>query len=245
MPLPVTFGPLDSPVALADLDTNFAAVGALGTLFCTVAGSDALTFTLAANTPTISAYANYLRFAAIAVSDNTTAVTAQVGALAVLNVYKDSINGPAVLFGGEIQAGSLIILTYDSALNSGSGGFHLQTGSAILKGETINPGAMFIGASGGTLSAMIPRNTSTLTGVSLAFSVAAANSTTDVTTTLSGVSLGDYVIVAPPVAAMTAGLAYSGWVPAAGSVNVRQANVTAATVGTINGTFGITALRIR
>lgn len=244
MPLPVTFGPLASPINLSDLDLNFAAVGKLGTLPCTIAGADALTLTLALNTPTISAYSNYLRFAGIATQDNTTAVTAAVGALGALNVYKDSINGPVALFGGEIQAGSSIILTYDSALNSGNGGFHLQTGSSVLKGETINPGALFFG-SGGTLSAMIPRNTTSLTGVSLAFSIAAANSTTDVTSTLAGVSLGDYVIVAPPVAAMTAGLQYSGWVPAAGSVNVRQLNATAGTIGTINGTFGITALRIR
>lgn len=245
MPLPVTFAALTSPVPLANLDLNFAAVGALTTLPCTVTGTNALTLTLAANTPTIAAYNNYMRFSAIAASDSSSTVTAGVGALGALPVYKDGINGPEVLFGGEIQAGALIILTYDSALNSGSGGFHLQTGSPILKGQTINVGALFIGATGGTLSAMIPRNTTTLTGVSLAFSIAAANSTTDVTSTLAGVSLGDYVIVAPPVAAMAAGLAYSGWVPAAGSVNVRQANVTAATIGTINGTFGITAMRIR
>lgn len=245
MPLPVTFGALASPVALSDLDDNFAAVGALATIVATIAGTNALTLTLAANTPTISAYANYLRFAGIAASDSSSTVTAQVGALAALPVYKDGINGPEVLFGGEIQSGALVILTCDSALNGGSGGFHLQTGSPILKGQTLNPGAIFIGASGGTLSAMIPRNTTTLTGVSLAFSIAGANSSTDVTSTLAGVSLGDYVVVAPPAAAMTAGLGYSGWVPAAGSVTVRQLNVTAATIGTINGTFGITALRIR
>lgn len=245
MPLPVTFASLASPVPLADLDLNFAAVGALATLPCAITGTNALTLTLGSNTPTISAYANYLRFSGSAANDSSSTVTAAVGSLAALPIYKDGINGPEVLFGGEIQAGALVVLTYDSALNSGSGGFHLQTGSPILKGQTINPGAMFIGAAGGTLSAMIPRNTTTLTGVSLAFSIAAANSTTDVTSTLAGVSLGDYVIVAPPVSAMTVGLQYSGWVPAAGSVNVRQANVTAATVGTINGTFGITALRIR
>lgn len=245
MPLPVTFAALASPVPLANLDLNFAAVGKLTTMPCAITGTNALTLTLATDTPTIAAYANYMRFSGIAASDSSSTVTAQVGALAALPIYKDGINGPEVLFGGEIQAGALVILTYDSALNSGAGGFHLQTGSPILKGQTINAGALILGASGGTLSAMIPRNTTSLTGVSLAFSIAAANSTTDVTTTLAGVSLGDYVVVAPPVAAMTAGLAYSGWVPAAGSVNVRQANMTAATVGTINGTFGITALRIR
>lgn len=245
MPLPITFAALASPVPLADLDLNFAAVGKLGVLPCTVSGTDALTLTLAANTPTIAAYANYMTFCGIIPNDNTAAATMTVGALGALPIYKDGINGPEVLFGGEQQAGALGFWTYDSALNSGGGGFHLQTGSSVLKGQTINTGALFLGTSGGTLSAMIPRNTTTLTGVSLAFSVAGTLGSTDVTTTLAGVSLGDYVIVAPPVAAMTAGLSYSGWVPAAGSVNVRQVNATGATIGTINGTFGVTALRIR
>lgn len=294
MPLPITFAALASPVPLADLDLNFAAVAKLGTIPATVTGTNALTLTLATDTPTIAAYANYLRFSGIAAGDSSSTVTAQVGALAALSVYKDGLNGPEVLSGGEIQAGALVILTYDSALNSGAGGFHLETGaSAVLRGQSLAISALSIGAfalfgSIGTVSGSFYFSLSSLTTLTnrghtslntafisgpatlaslnattlmvggslgtmsamitaqrlLAFSVAGTLGSSDVTTTLSGVSLGDYVVIAPPVAAMAVGLAYSGWVPAAGSVNVRQLNASGVTLATINATFGITALRI-
>jgi len=125
MPLPNTFAAQTSP-QMVELDQNFAALGALTTIPCTVAGTNTLALTATANTPTIAAYSNYQPFSFIAANTNSTAATAAVGSLAALSIYKDSLGGPVVLTGGEIVAGGLVILTYDSALNTGAGGFHLS-----------------------------------------------------------------------------------------------------------------------
>lgn len=125
MPLPITFAGL-SVATGAELDQNFAALGALTTIPCTVSGTNALALTPLANTPTVSGYANYQAFSCVASATNTGATTAAVGSLAALSVYKDKSTGPTALAGGEIVNHNLITLTYDSALNSGAGGFHLR-----------------------------------------------------------------------------------------------------------------------
>lgn len=129
MPLPVTFGNLTAAVT-GDLDLNFAAVGALGLLPCTVSGTNTLLLTANPNTPTVSAYADYLSFLGVASATNTGPVTVRLGSLAALPVYRDSAFGPELLSGSEIVAGNAFVLTYDSALTQGGGGFHLLTGSA-------------------------------------------------------------------------------------------------------------------
>lgn len=123
--LPVTFANLTNPT-LPELDQNFAALGALTTIPCAVAGTSALSLTPKPNTPTVNSYVNYQGFAYITAATNAGAVTAQVGALPFLNVYKDTAAGPLPLSGGETIAGALTTLFYDSLLNSGAGGFHLQ-----------------------------------------------------------------------------------------------------------------------
>lgn len=131
MTLPIIFAGLPGPVPLADLDTNFAALGALAVIPCTITGTNALTLAPAANTPTVGSYQNYQAYAGIAAVTNTGSTTAAVGSLATLNVYKDSTTGPVALAGGEIVAQNYIALVYDSALNSGNGGFHLKQGVSI------------------------------------------------------------------------------------------------------------------
>ena len=161
MPLPVTFAALTSAV-MADLDENFSALGALTPIPCTVAGTNSLTFTPATNTPTIAAYQNYMPFSGIAANSNTGATTAAIGGLAALSIYKDTASGPAVLAGGEIVAGNVIYLLYDSALASGVGGFHLSnvpvSGYVTISGS---PSAGQIGqwASGTALTVPLPRLT--------------------------------------------------------------------------------------
>lgn len=124
MPLPVTFASLSTATG-AQLDSNFAALGALTPVPCSLAGSNSLTLTPLANTPTIPAYANYGTFVAVAALANTTGVTAAVGSLGALTVYKDTPSGPIALSGGEIAPGNVLCFVYDSTLGSGSGGFHL------------------------------------------------------------------------------------------------------------------------
>lgn len=125
MALPVTFAGLTA-AQMAQLDQNFAALGALTAIPCVVSGTNVLTLTQTANTPTIPGYVNYQGFLGAAAGTNTGGVTANVGGLGARNVYKDTAAGPAVLTGGEIFIHNLVILIYDSALNSGAGGFHLQ-----------------------------------------------------------------------------------------------------------------------
>lgn len=124
MALPFIFAGL-STALMSDLDANYAALGALTAIPCTIAGTNALTLTVAANTPTIAAYHNYQPFTGVTSATNSGAVTAQVGSLGVLTVFKDTASGPVALVGGEIVSGNAITLLYDAALSGGSGGFHL------------------------------------------------------------------------------------------------------------------------
>lgn len=124
MPLPFTFAGL-STALMSDLDANFAALGAMTSIPCGISGTNALTLTPNANTPTIAVYTNYQQFVGVASAANTGLTTARVGGLSVLSIFKDRSGGPSVLSGGEIIAGNIIVLTFDSALSAGAGGFHL------------------------------------------------------------------------------------------------------------------------
>lgn len=124
MAWPVTFAAL-STVPLSDLDTMFNAAGALTVIPCSVTGTNALSLTPLADTPTIGGYFNYQLFSGVCAGANTGAATAAVGGLGALNIYKDVGSGPAVLSGGELQTGNAFILMFDSAV--GAGGYHLFT----------------------------------------------------------------------------------------------------------------------
>lgn len=126
MPLPNTFAAQTTP-QMVELDQNFAALGALAAIPCTASGTNTIALTPAANAPTVAAYGNYQPFSFIASATNTTAATAAVGSLAALSIYTDTSVGPTLTAGGEIRAGNLVVLTYDSTLNTGAGGFHLSS----------------------------------------------------------------------------------------------------------------------
>ena len=124
MAIPTLFATLNAATG-AELDANFAALGALTPIPCTVAGTNTLVLTPAANTPSLAVYSNYGVFIGIAAATNTGAVTAAIGSLPPLPVYKDTTAGPVALAGGEIVIENAVWVMYDSALNSGTGGFHL------------------------------------------------------------------------------------------------------------------------
>lgn len=136
MALPVTFG-TETAATGGQLDQNFSAVGVLTTIPCVVSGTNALTLAPQTNTPTISAYANYLRVSGIAVATSTGTMTAQVAALPILPVYIDTPSGPVAAGSGNLVAGNEFELVFDSALNSGSGGFHLIT-SGLAVGAQVS-----------------------------------------------------------------------------------------------------------
>ena len=95
MALPYTFAnvsELDTP----QLDANFAAVAALGTIPCGCTGTNALTLTPAANTPTISAYTNQAPvFSFIAANNSTNVVTINASELLgfVMLVFSEALKG--------------------------------------------------------------------------------------------------------------------------------------------------------
>lgn len=105
---------------MSELDDTFAAVAALGTVPCTATGTNTLTLTPNANAPTISAYANYLRFAFVAVATSTGSVQALVNGLGTLEVFLPSGAQGGT---GDIALGTYYEIVYVSTLNSGAGGF--------------------------------------------------------------------------------------------------------------------------
>ncbi len=193
----------------SELDGNFAALGKLTPLPGTISGTNTLSLTLLSNTPTVAAFANGNMFVGVAAGTNTSAVTLAVGAVGPLSVYKDTESGPLALTGGEIVTGNSYGFRYDSTLNTGSGGFHLQSlALALTKQATIT------------------------------FSNTAANTTSEQNVTFANAVVGDLVWLGPPTSVIT-GVVYMGYVPAAGTVTVRAANVTAASLTPTGGTWRI------
>ena len=121
MALPHTFAnvtELDTP----QLDDNFNAVGALTVIPCVASGTNAITLTPVANTPTISAYTNNApEFSFEAASTSTSTLTLQVLGLGLKNVYKN--NGATAAGANDFIAGSTYKVAYNGALNGAAGGW--------------------------------------------------------------------------------------------------------------------------
>ena len=113
----------------AELDANYTALALQSMIPVTFSGSNTISMTISGATtvPAPAAYQNYLAFIGPAAANNTGATTAAFGSLGAKPVYKDAAAGVTALTGGEIINGNLITLVYDSALNSGGGGFHLSS----------------------------------------------------------------------------------------------------------------------
>lgn len=113
---------------LPQLDGNFNILSALVPIPCTVGGlGNDLVLTSTTGAAALTSYANYMQFIGVVVAANTGPMTARVGSLAVLGIYKDTAAGPVALTGAEIKVGNIFILIYDSALASGAGGFHIKS----------------------------------------------------------------------------------------------------------------------
>ncbi len=149
MSLPVVFATATSATG-AMLDQDFNAVGLLGTIPCAVAGTNTLTMTPSVPAPPIVLQPQ-LRFSGIAAASNTSAVNAVIAGLPSLNVYKDGPSGPAVLTGNEIILHNYFTLSYDPALNSNAGGYHLGTPTVNAAG-TVTSVATGAGLTGGPIT---------------------------------------------------------------------------------------------
>jgi hypothetical protein len=220
MALPFLFANVTTLVT-SQLDANYSALGALTPIPCTASGSNAITLTPLANTPTVSAYANYMTFRAVAVLNNTTTATAAVAGLAALPIYKDTGgSGPVALTGSEIVANCEFAIIYDSALNSGNGGFHLDT--------------ITLGSS--TLSNVVSA------AASIGWPAIGATTSTVATLVVTGASVGDCVILGTP-ASVPAGISFFGWVNNAGTITIQALNVTGGVITPVAGTYRATAQR--
>ena len=120
-------------------------------------------------------------------------MTLQVGSLGYLNAYINGVQATT----GQIQSGEIIIAVYNSALNSGAGGFALYL--------SINPQQLLYGADTGAANAYVVNPTNVLsaltTGQIITFIAANAN-TTAATLNVSG--LGAKAIVNQAGAALIA-----------------------------------------
>ena len=215
-----------------ELDGNFTSYTPLTTIPCVVSGTNAITLTplsgSAAATPSITAYQNYMQFSGVVAISNSAATTVRVGSLAALPAYKDTALGPVALSGAELIAGCAFTVMYDSALNSGNGGWHVYTGpntvGATLTVTELIATKLLVGSSTASVTRI-------LTGLgTLSFSITPANSTQDQTFAVTGAQAGDAVqigwLTSPP-----AGVGFSGFMAAAGTVSLRLTNPSTVTIG--------------
>lgn len=217
-----TFGALTGPT-LPELDTNLLTLAQASSLPCVVSGAaNALILTPVAGMPPVAALLNYMSFTAIAASTNSGATTVQIGAIPALNAYKDTPAGPVAMVGTEIVQNCAYSFVYDSTLNASAGGFHVNALTAV-NGSLINPSAIQLGTNAATLTRFISAR------ATVTFTVVPANSSQDQVATVTGVQLADAIQLGLP-ATVTAGLMFNAFVPAAGSITVRAANITAASI---------------
>lgn len=243
----VTFAAQTSPT-MQSLDAVFTQVGNLGIIPCGVSGTNALTLTpVAGRTPSIAAYFDGLQVAGVVAVTNTNAVTAAVGSLAASNVYKDAPGGPVVLSGGELIALNAFSLRYDSALNSGAGGWHLysNTGYAggTISGAVVINNNLSVASLASVTKLMVGASAASISRVlsasgTLAFTVIPANTTQQQTLAVPGAQINDAVQVGPP-ASVTTGTHFMGYVLAAGTVAVVGVNPTAASLVPVAGIYRV------
>lgn len=264
MSLPFSFANVTTLVT-SQIDANFNAVGALTPIPCVASGTNTISLVQEANTPTVTAYSNYMQFTGVAAATNTGASTGAVGGLSALNIYKDTIAGPVLLTGGEIIINCQFTLIYDSALNLGNGGFRLvsaannvlATGGTITGAVTFSAAAVFNSIatflSGASVSAllqtgslMVAAGASVTSILSTTSSVTwpniPAQTSTFATILLPGASLGDCVIIGAP-SSIPVGINFFGHVGAAGSVALRCLNITAASITPPAATYRVTTQR--
>jgi hypothetical protein len=235
MPLPTAFATLTAATGQM-LDNNFAALGALTPIPCTVTGANILALTPALNTPTIPAYQNYQSFTGISSSSNTGAVTAQVAALPVLNVYKDSPAGPVPMAGGELIVGCAFRFIYDSALNSGAGGFHFADANSIIN-TAIQPRSIALGLAGAVGPAMTRM---LMTTSNISWASIPGNQSLDANITLAGAQLTDCVVAGAPTGGISnANIVFFAFVSSANTVTVRAFNVTSGTISIAAGIWRV------
>lgn len=119
MSLPFSFSNNTSPTG-GQLDSDLAAIAAMGIISCTATGTNAIVLTPAANQPTVAVYTDFMQFSFAAPAASTGNVTIQVGSLSPLPAFKG--NGSQA-GSGDVGSGLPYIIVYLGSLNAGAGGF--------------------------------------------------------------------------------------------------------------------------
>lgn len=201
MALSTTFGTLTAATG-GELDVNFSEVGVLTTIPGVISGTNTITLAPFVNTPTVASYEDYTRFSGVVAVDNTGPATLTVGAIGALPVYKDTSDGPVALASGDLQAGNYAVFTYDLALNTGAGGFHVSVpsaggGSGTVTSITFNNGLTaspnpVIGS--GTAGFATISNLRLLANVSGGTAVPSANTLTNILDQILGNTVGGVAV---------------------------------------------------
>jgi hypothetical protein len=224
--------------SLVALDNNILTLSAAAPISCNVAGTNTLTLTQngVGEVPSspITAYTTNMSFSGIASGTNTGPVTAQVGSVGIVSVYKDGAGGPVALTGSEIVLGNAFTLRFDAALNSGAGGFHLISNTAS-SGTAIAPTSVQVNGNS-TLTNLLSGNSPTLTFTATPGWLS-QDQTFSVTAALASAlpAVGDFMLVNPPSLG-AAGVDFRGFVTSAGvlSVSLASASFSNVSVTTVN-----------
>lgn len=140
MSLPITFASLPTGnVPASNLDSNFAAVGALTIIPCTASGTNAITLTPVTNAPSVSGYTAFQQFSFVAAATSTGAVTININSIGAIPL---NVIGGTQAGAGQIVSG----LFYVIALNAT--GTAAVIVSAQISGSVVQRGYL----SGMTLS---------------------------------------------------------------------------------------------
>jgi len=136
MSYPFTFGSLPTGnVPAANLDANFNAIGAIACIPCSCSGTNTLTLTPASNTPSVTAYFNYQQFQFVAAASSSGTVTVNIAGVGAKTLYNSD---GTVVGNGGLAAGTLYLIAYQSGLNSGSGGFVIQSPGVGITQTAVN-----------------------------------------------------------------------------------------------------------
>ena len=139
MSWPFTFGTATSPVAAANLDNMFNQVGSGMALPCSCVGTNALSLQPLPGFPALTSYTELCGYRFRAQTNSTGAVTVQYNGLTLLPAYH--ADGATQVSTGDVIAGFEYVARFSQSLNSGAGGFFLESPAIPTAASTwLTPG---------------------------------------------------------------------------------------------------------
>ena len=147
MPWPFTFGTASSPVAASNLDLMFNTAASGTAIPCSALGTNAISLTPLPTFPALTAYTELCGYRFRAATSSTGTVTLQYNGLGLLNVYH--ADGVTQVSTGDMVAGFEYVARFSLSLNSGAGGFFLESPALPTAASTwLTPGGRLSNVSG-------------------------------------------------------------------------------------------------